>query len=97
MTVTPEYGYKLSTLTVKDAGGKSYAVSTDNNGKYYFTMPSADVTVKATFSKISTSTADPTNPKTGDDFQLMLWNSILSVSAICLLAVFADQKRKMIP
>ena len=96
VTVTPKYGYKMATLTVKDASGKSYAVSTDNSGKYYFTMPSADVTVTATFSKISSSTADTTNPKTGDDFQLMLWSSILSTSAIFLLAALADQKRKLI-
>lgn len=95
ITVTPKSGYKLSTLTVKDAAGKSYVVSTDNNGKYYFTMPDADVTVTATFKKISTAKADPTNPKTGDDFQLVLWSSILCGSVLGVAILLTDNKKRI--
>lgn len=66
ITVTPRSGYKLAALMVKDASGKALAVTTDNNGKYYVTMPDGNVTVKTSFT--STSTADTTNPKTGDAF-----------------------------
>lgn len=95
ITVTPKSGYKLSTLTVKDAAGKSYVVSTDNNGKYYFTIPDADVTVTATFKKISTAKADPTNPKTGDDFQLVLWSSILCGSVLGVAILLTDNKKRI--
>lgn len=92
VTVTPKSGYKMSTLTVKDAAGKSYAVSTDNRGKYYFTMRDADVTVTVTFSKIST--ADSTNPKTGDDFRLGMWRSIAVISLLGLVAAAFSESRK---
>lgn len=48
LTVTPDKGYMLSTVTVKDAAGNTVAV-TEQNGKYVFTMPDSAVTVSATF------------------------------------------------
>jgi len=94
VTVTPKYGYKMATLTVKDASGKSYAVSTDNSGKYYFTMPADDVTVTATFSKISSSTADTTNPKTGDDFNIGIWSAVMLMSSLSLVTILFEGKRR---
>ena len=93
ITITPRRGYKLSTLMVKDAAGNSYAISTDNNGKYYFTMPAANVTVTATFSRISTATADPTNPKTGDDFHILYWSGMMLVSLSGLAALVLGKKK----
>lgn len=62
MTVTPETGYELNALTVTDGSGNEVTV-TDNT----FTMPSSDVTVTATWKKVttytytvSTSTGSPT-------------------------------------
>ena len=48
LTVDPDKGYILETLTVTDGNGKAVAV-TEKNGKYTFTMPASQVTVKATF------------------------------------------------
>ena len=48
LTVAPDKGYALETLTVTDSSGKAVAV-TEKNGKYTFTMPASKVTVKATF------------------------------------------------
>lgn len=93
ITVTPKTGYKMSALTVKDAAGKSYVISTDNNGKYYFTMPDADVTVKVTFSKTSTSTADTTNPKTGDSFLLVPFSSMAAASLLALAVLMLNKKK----
>ncbi len=93
ITVTPKSGYKLSTLVVKDAAGNSCTVSTDNDGKYYFTMPAADVTVTATFKKISTAVADTTNPKTGDDFQILIWSSMM-MTALMGMAILMLNKKK---
>jgi len=91
--VTPDYGYKLSTLTVKDSAGTYCKVTTDNNGRYYFTMPDSDVTVTATFCKISIYTADPTNPKTGDDFHLAQWTGMAVVSLLCAAAMVLGRKK----
>ncbi len=50
LTVAPEAGYKLDSLSVKDAAGTEVqtAAGTEAN-TYTFTMPASDVTVTATF------------------------------------------------
>ncbi|MCF2662021.1 S-layer homology domain-containing protein [Pseudoflavonifractor phocaeensis] len=48
LTVTPDKGHTLETLTVTDASGKEVKL-TEKNGKYNFTMPAGKVTVEATF------------------------------------------------
>ena len=47
ITVTPDKGYTLETLTVTDKNGKEVKL-TEKNGKYAFTMPASKVTVTAT-------------------------------------------------
>lgn len=48
LTVTPDKGYVLDTLTVLDSKNKAVKL-TEKNGKYTFTMPAGKVEVKATF------------------------------------------------
>ena len=48
LTVTPDKGYTLETLTVTDKNGGELKL-TEKNGKYTFTMPASNATVKATF------------------------------------------------
>ena len=48
LTVDPDKGYTLETITVTDGSGKEVKL-TEKNGKYTFTMPASKVTVKATF------------------------------------------------
>ena len=48
LTVEPDKGYTLETLTVTDKDGKEVKL-TEKDGKYTFTMPASKVTVKATF------------------------------------------------
>ena len=48
ITVTPDKGYTLETLTVTDSSGNELKL-TEKNGKYTFTMPASKITVKATF------------------------------------------------
>ncbi|MBQ9954753.1 MAG: InlB B-repeat-containing protein [Eggerthellaceae bacterium] len=48
LTATPDAGYELDVITVKDAGGEGVTV---NDGK--FTMPASNVTVGATFKAVS--------------------------------------------
>ena len=48
LTVTPDKGYVLDTLTVLDGNDKELKL-TEKNGKFTFTMPAGKVTVAATF------------------------------------------------
>ena len=48
LTVDPDKGYVLDTLTVLDVKDKEIKL-TEKNGKYTFTMPDSKVTVEATF------------------------------------------------
>ncbi len=51
LTVDPDNGYKLNTLTVTDTYGNAVIVTAKANGTYTFRMPSRDVYVTATFTK----------------------------------------------
>ena len=49
VTVTPDKGYELDKLTVKDASGNKLKLTDKGNGKYTFTMPGSKVTGSAEF------------------------------------------------
>ena len=49
ITVTPDKGYELDKLTVKDASGNKLKLTDKGNGKYTFIMPGSKVTVSAEF------------------------------------------------
>ena len=49
LTVTPDSGYTLDTLTVTDSRGNAVKLTDKGSGKYTFTMPSRAVTVTASF------------------------------------------------
>lgn len=49
VTVTPDKGYTLETLTVTDRNGSALDLTDKGGGQYTFTMPSGPVTVAATF------------------------------------------------
>ena len=49
VTVTPDKGYELDKLTVKDASGNKLKLTDKGNGKYTFTRPGSKVTVSAEF------------------------------------------------
>lgn len=73
VTVAPDEGYELDSLTVADNSGKAVIV-TEKDGKYIFTMPASKVTVKAIFKKIGAPSTMPfTDVKSGawyyDDVQ----------------------------
>lgn len=53
LTTKPDEGYRLATLTVTDKNGKTITLNDKGDGKYTFTMPSSNVTVKATFAEIT--------------------------------------------
>ena len=49
VTVKPDSGYVLETLTVTDKNGNELTLKDKGSGKYTFTMPAGKVEVKATF------------------------------------------------
>ena len=58
LTVDPDKGYVLDTLTVLDGKDKEIKL-TEKNGKYTFTMPASKVTVAATFKTEQTTGKNP--------------------------------------
>ena len=58
LTITPDSGYGLDSLTVTKSGGGTVDVSGDGNTRT-FTMPASDVTVTATFSLLLVYTSTP--------------------------------------
>ncbi|MEY8311248.1 leucine-rich repeat protein [Oscillospiraceae bacterium 42-9] len=58
LTVKPEDGYKLDTLTVTDSQDKVVEI-TEKSGKYTFNMPSSHVMVKAMFVPVQTASPTP--------------------------------------
>ena len=49
ITVKPDSGYVLETITATDKNGNDLKLTDKGNGKYTFTMPGSKVEVKATF------------------------------------------------
>ena len=49
ITVKPDSGYVLETISVTDKNGNDLKLTNKGNGKYTFTMPGSKVEVKATF------------------------------------------------
>ena len=49
ITVIPDDGYKLSSLTVSNTAGEALALTEQADGRYIFTMPGGQVTVSAVF------------------------------------------------
>lgn len=73
VTVTPDKGYTLETLTVLDKKGKELKL-TEKNGKYTFTMPAGKVEVKATFMEDNSMLNFFVDVKAGDYFyDAVLW------------------------
>ncbi len=59
LTVMPDTGYVLDTLTVTDSRGSEIKLTAQGGGKYTFTMPGRAVTVKAAFAPLPDDTEKP--------------------------------------
>ena len=51
ITVTPDEGYEVDSITAKDAKGNKLTIKDNGDGTYTFTMPASKVTVTATFAE----------------------------------------------
>ena len=59
LTVDPDKGYLLDTLTVLDGKDKERKLTDKGDGKFTFTMPDSKVTVAATFKPLTTTGKHP--------------------------------------
>ncbi len=59
LTVTPDSGYALDTLTVTDSRGNEIKLTARGGGKYTFTMPGRDVTVRSSFAPLPEDAQKP--------------------------------------
>ena len=59
LTVDPDKGYVLDTLTVLDGKDKELKITDKGDGKFTFTMPDSKVTVAATFKPLTTTGKHP--------------------------------------
>jgi len=73
LTVAPDTGYELDTLTVTDGSGNKVSV-TEKSGKYTFTMPASKVTVKAAFAAV---VVEPENPFTDVPASAYYYDAVL--------------------
>ncbi len=67
ITATPDEGYEVDTVTVKDADGKSVKVSINSDGTYSFKMPANGAKVFVTFKETNCPS------KAFDDLNTNLW------------------------
>lgn len=69
LTVKPDEGYVLDSLTVTGSNGNDVALSDNEDGKYTFIMPDSAVTVTATFREdTGEEPENPENPADGLPF-----------------------------
>ena len=74
VTVKPDSGYTLETLTVIDSKGNEIQLTDKGEGKYTFTMPAGKVEVKATFMDDNTMLNFFVDVKSGDYYyDAVLW------------------------
>ena len=66
LTVQPDEGYVLDTLTVTDRDGEERKLTEKSENKYTFTMPDTSVTVEATFVEEGAVTLPFTDVQEGD-------------------------------
>ncbi len=59
ITVTPDEGYELDTLTVTDKNGNEIEVTDNGDGTYSFTMPAGKVEIDAAFREAGGLPANP--------------------------------------
>lgn len=68
VTVTPDEGYVLESLTVTDKNGTEIELTDQGDGKYSFTMPASNVKVDAVFAEEEPASTLPFSDVASDDW-----------------------------
>lgn len=80
VTVKPDSGYVLETLTVTDKNGNELTLKDKGSGKYTFTMPGGKVEVKATFVKAGETSPFVDVPTDSYYFDAVKWAQKLGIT-----------------
>ena len=80
ITVTPDSGYVLETITATDKNGNDLKLTDKGNGKYTFTMPGGKVEVKATFVKAGETSPFVDVPADSYYFDAVKWAQKLGIT-----------------
>lgn len=94
ITAKPDSGKVLQKITVTDTDGRTIKITDKGDGTYSYVQPDSNVTIQVTFKNKSISSWFD-NPQTGDISNIRLWMILLGVSAVILLGLFYNNRRKL--
>ena len=80
VTVKPDSGYEVGSVTVLDSKGNALKLTDKGDGKYTFTMPSGKVEVKATFVKAGETSPFVDVPADSYYFDAVKWAQKLGIT-----------------
>ena len=80
VTVKPDSGYEVGSVTVLDSNGNELKLTDKGNGKYTFTMPGGKVEVKATFVKAGETSPFVDVPADSYYFNAVKWAQKLGIT-----------------
>ena len=80
ITVKPDSGYEVGSVTVLDSKGNELKLTDKGNGKYTFTMPGGKVEVKATFVKAGETSPFVDVPTDSYYFDAVKWAQKLGIT-----------------
>ena len=80
VTVKPDSGYEIGSVTVLDSKGNELKLTDKGNGKYTFTMPGGKVEVKATFIKAGETSIFVDVPADSYYFDAVKWAQKLGIT-----------------
>ena len=80
VTVKPDSGYEVGSVTVLDSKGNELKLTDKGNGKYTFTMPGGKVEVKATFVKAGETSPFVDVPADSYYFDAVKWAQKLGIT-----------------
>ena len=80
VTVKPDSGYEIGSVTVLDSKGNELKLTDKGDGKYTFTMPGGKVEVKATFAKAGETSPFVDVPTDSYYFDAVKWAQKLGIT-----------------
>ena len=80
VTVKPDSGYEIGSVTVLDSKGNELKLTDKGDGKYTFTMPDGKVEVKATFVKAGETSPFVDVPADSYYFDAVKWAQKLGIT-----------------
>ena len=90
ITPDPDDGKVVDKVVVKDEDGNEIPVVDNGDGTYTYEQPDGDVTIEVTFKDKIT----PDSPQTGDNTLLWPWWLLLILSAMGIVAICIEQKKR---